>query len=124
MLDASAVLAYLKQEPGAEAVARALPHAAISSVSLSEVAAALIRDGASPADARVIVEHLFLEVIDFSEALAHAAAALIPLTKPLGLGLGDRACLATGERLRRLVLTADSAWMQLRLPSVKIQLIR
>lgn len=124
VLDASAVLTYLKQESGSGLVDRWIPHAAISSVNLSEVARVLIRDGVAPPKSQQILENLFLEVIDFSIALAHATAALAPLTESLGLSLGDRACLATAQSLRRPVLTADSAWTALKIPGIVIHLIR
>jgi PIN domain nuclease of toxin-antitoxin system len=57
------------------------------------------------------------------EPQAHEAAGLIVLTKPAGLSLGDRACLALATTLDLPVVTADRAWSRVGL-SLQISLIR
>jgi len=57
-----------------------------------------------------------LAVEPFTTADAIEIARLRPLTRDLGLSLGDRACLALASRLDAPVLTADSAWSQLDVP--------
>ena len=95
LLDASALLAYLQRELGFEAVREALREgAAISAVNLAEVAGKLKARGKDP---ERIVRRLLamgLEVLPFTLEEALEAGALDPLTRPLGLSLGDRACLA------------------------------
>lgn len=123
VLDASAVLSLLQGETGAQAVQDRLAGAAICSVNLSEVAGKLLDVGMPEAEAREAVEALQLEMVPFDEVLAWEAARLRPLGKPLGLSLGERACLATGLRLGRPVLGADRAWVRLDLP-VRVETIR
>jgi PIN domain nuclease of toxin-antitoxin system len=123
VLDASAVLALLQGEPGASAVQDRLAGAVICSVNLSEVAGKLLDIGMPEAEAREAVEGLKLEVVPFDDVLAWGAARLRSRGKPLGLSLGDRACLATGLSLRRPVLGADRAWTRLGL-AVRVETIR
>ena len=122
MLDASAVLALLGNEPGAEAVLDSLPGAAIGTVNLSEVVAKLAERGV-PADAiRAALEGLDLATHAFGPEDAFAAGALRPLTAELGLGLGDRACLALAARLGAEAMTADRAWRAV--PGARVRVIR
>ena len=123
VLDASAVLALLQEEPGSQVVEEWLADAAISSVNLSEVAGKLLELGMPEGEAAEVVHALGLEVVPFHEELAWRAAALGPSTKAFGLSLGDRACLATGVFLNRPVLTADRTWTKIDLP-VRLVCIR
>jgi PIN domain nuclease of toxin-antitoxin system len=123
ILDASAVLATLQGEPGAEVVETCLARAGICAVNLSEVAGKLIDAGMPEGEARDAVEALGLTVIPFDSVLAWQAALLRPLTRRFGLSLGDRACLATGVALSRPVVGGDRVWAELGL-SVDIKLIR
>lgn len=111
VLDASALLALLNQEPGWEQVEEAVAAgAAISAVNLSEAAAKLCEAGMPEAEARDALDSLGLEIVDFDAGLAYAAAHLRPITRGLGLSLGDRACLALAQHLHLPVLTADRGW--------------
>ncbi len=113
VLDASAVLALLHEEPGADVVADALARALVSAVNLSECVAQLVAAGVRDADARAALELLGLTVVPFDAEQAWDAGCLRTATRRLGLSLGDRACLALA-RLRGLpVLTADRAWVRL-----------
>ena len=122
ILDASALLAYLRDEPGAEVVADAVATGAvISTVNLGEVLSRVADRGADPVRvARQMTDRGLLDgalaVEPFTSADAIEIARLRPLTRDLGLSLGDRACLALGRRLDAPVLTADSAWSKLDLP--------
>lgn len=123
VLDASAVLAWLKDEPGYQKVEAALPEAVISAVNLSEVMAKLVEGGMPEPQAISTLEELDLEVVPFDSDLAFQAGALRPVTKPLGLSFGDRACIALGLHLTLPVLTAERSWQSLSLP-VPVHLIR
>jgi PIN domain nuclease of toxin-antitoxin system len=113
VLDASALLAVLLGEPGADRVEPYLPGAVISAVNLSEAAGKLMEKGAPEKAVKAAVASIGLAVIDFDEAQAMAAAALRPRTRQLGLSLGDRACIALGETRGGKVLTCDAAWSAL-----------
>ncbi len=123
VLDASALLALLNKEPGHEEVAQTMPDATISAINLSEVAAKLAESGMPEEVIREALEGLAMEVHDFGRELAFQTAMLRPSTRPKGLSLADRACLALGRRLDIPVLTTDRAWEGLDL-EVEIRLIR
>jgi len=124
VLDASALLALLNNEPGEGLVAEAINQMAVmSAVNLSEVVAKL-RDAGIPAqEIHEILEPLGIEIIDFDLELAYRTGMLRLVTKKAGLSLGDRACLALAEQLGVPLLTADRSWKELPL-SLDIQLIR
>jgi ribonuclease VapC len=113
VLDASALLALLNSEPGSATVAAAFPRVAIGAVNLSEVVAKLVERGMPAEAVRAILEDLDLDVHPFDAESAYATGALRTATRQLGLSLGDRACLALGQRLDRPVLTTDGAWKSL-----------
>jgi PIN domain nuclease of toxin-antitoxin system len=116
VLDASAVLAVLRGEPGAGEVARLGPGASVSSVSLSEVVAKLADKGVPEPKIRQTVDELELRVVPFDREGAFATGLLRPATRGAGLSLADRACLALAERLGAQVVTADRRWLELDLP--------
>jgi PIN domain nuclease of toxin-antitoxin system len=119
VLDASAFLAYLRDESGADVVADAIATgAAISTVNLGEVLSRVADRGGDPARvSRQMTDRGLLDgaiaVEPFTSADAIEVARLRPLTRDLGLSLGDRACLALAKRLDTPVLTADSAWSKI-----------
>lgn len=111
VLDASAVLALLFKETGADRVRDVLGAALISTVNLSEAFARFIRDGRDTAALdRGLRDEMAIEIIDFMEADAVAAARLLPATRAYGLSFADRACLALAHRLGLPAMTADRAW--------------
>ena len=112
VLDASAVLADIFDEPGANAVVEALESGAvISAVNAAEVAAKL--HGAGWADEDVALVFEGMDIVPFDAAHGLLSGSYRPLTRSLGLGLGDRACLATASLQRCPALTADRAWTTL-----------
>lgn len=121
VLDASALLAYLGNEPGADVVADAIAGGVtISTVNLGEALSTLVARGKDPADvASDLTDRGLLDgaiaVEPFTAADAIEAARLRPLTRSAGLSLADRACLALAHRLSAPVLTADHAWTGLEL---------
>jgi len=108
VLDASAVLALLNQEPGHEQVLAVLPAASIGTVNLTEVISKLCERGVPPGAALEAVQCLGVEIIPHSVEHALRAGELRPITKAFGLSLGDRACLA--HALRATVITAERHW--------------
>lgn len=122
VLDSSAVLALLLAEPGADRVKAVLPGALISTVNFAEVVSKLCERGMPATEARLAIEAIGLEPIDFDLNQACAAGDLRMSTRRGGLSLGDRACLALA-RLRGLpAMTADAAWGQV--PDLEVALIR
>ncbi|MFM6203248.1 MAG: PIN domain-containing protein [Dolichospermum sp.] len=129
VLGASAFLAYLRDEPGAEIVENALINGCyISIINWVEVLSKIVDLGESPEEIikRLRDEGLLqnsLEIIACNEEDAITIAKFRVLTKSAGLSLGDRACLALGKRLNLPVLTADKVWSNLSL-GITITLVR
>lgn len=123
VLDASAILAVVQSETGAEVVLEAIPDGVISVVNISEVVAKLTDRGYRDDAIRKELRELNLAVKDFDEDQAYAAGMLRPLTRDRGLSLGDRACIALGLRLGLAVLTADRSWAGLDV-GVDVRLVR
>ena len=124
VMDASAVLALLRGEPGGEIVQRALGGAVISAVNLQEVYCKLLEDNVPTDVARDMVEGLRLEVRAHDAAAALASALLAPLTRKAGSGLGDRTCMALAIEERAPALTSDRSWTKVEAPGLKVELIR
>lgn len=123
ILDASALLALINQEPGADMVEKHLPYSMMSTVNISEVATVLHNIGIPADEIKMIINSLIDQVVPFDNQQAHVAASLREATKMHGLSLGDRACLGLGSIENATVLTADKVWKKLNLP-IKIELIR
>lgn len=124
VLDASALLPLLQNEPGADIVLQRLPQAMISAVNLSEVVAKLADYGVPPQRARTALEGLDLDVREFDAAAGYAAADLRDATRALGLSLGDRACLALAIQSGAAAITADRVWARLSGDLVRVEVIR
>ena len=124
VLDASALLALLQQEPGAETVETLLEEAVISSVNWSEVVQTSLDRGVELDNLREDLKALVLSIAPFDVEDAEIAAALRRGTAELGLSLAGRACLALARRLSIPALTTDSGWAELQLEAVFVRLIR
>jgi ribonuclease VapC len=123
VLDASAVLALLFGEPGADTVVDHIAAgAAISTVNIAEVATVLVRNGRNP---NSVLDPLRsqVDVVAFTDADAITTAELYPLVSTRGLSLGDRACLALARRLDATAVTAEHLWAELDL-TIRIDTIR
>lgn len=110
VIDASAVLALLFGERGAEVVRAHLRTGVIGAANLAEVLAKLSDHGMPAEQAARAVAILGLEVAPMTEAQARRSAALRSATRAAGLSLGDRACLALAAELGVPALTADRGW--------------
>ena len=123
VLDASALLAFLQNEPGADKVEAVLTRSCISSVNLAEVLSKLVQHGKPLETVTYQIDRLCLPVFPFDSGDAKIVASPWPPTRASGLSLGDRACLSLGLRLSVPVFTAERAWANLKI-GVDVGLIR
>jgi ribonuclease VapC len=124
VLDASALLAVLNGESGAERLTPELLSSAVSStVNLAEVHGKLVERGLSPHDAWEATLSPVREAAPFTAEHAKTAGDLITQTRSLGLSSGDRACLALALALGAPVYTSDKSWKKLNV-DVRIHVIR
>ena len=123
VLDASAILALIHQEPGHEKLTpQLLADAVASAVNLAEVHSKLVSSGWSSQEAWEDGTSPVQEVVSFDEEHAKIAGDLIAQTRPLELSLGDRACLALALASKAPVYTADRSWKGLKL-KVRVHVI-
>lgn len=108
VLDASALLCLLNDEPGAERVADALTRCVVGTTNLAEVVSKLRERGLSLEEVREVLGGLHLDVRPLSYAQAMTIGDLRPGTKMLGLSLGDRACLSLAIDLDAELYTTDA----------------
>ncbi|MEH2358571.1 type II toxin-antitoxin system VapC family toxin [Nostoc sp.] len=121
VLDASALLAYLKDERGGDVVEAILAESVISSVNWAEVIQKAIAAGVVVDGMLDDLQALGLVVEPFTPEDGEVAGRLWKQTRSFGLSLGDslrdgiaeRACLSLGLRLGVAVLTSDRAWLNL-----------
>ncbi len=128
MLDASAVIALLHDEEGSSAVVDAIAAGTtICVVNWAEVLSKVAGEGDDPERVASRLSVTGDEVVLWIEALTAAdcmeVGRLRPITKPQGLSLADRACLALADRLGVPALTTDRAWAKADV-AAEVQLIR
>ncbi|MDE8654262.1 type II toxin-antitoxin system VapC family toxin [Novosphingobium album (ex Liu et al. 2023)] len=123
VLDASAVLAVIQEEPGSDRVEPHLRTGIISAVNLAEIVSKLQERNFSDAEIDEVLQLLVLDVHSFDEQAAIAAGKLRTATRDAGLSLGDRACLALAAESNATALTTDRAWEKLKVP-IAIELAR
>lgn len=109
VIDASALLCLLNDEPGADRVVDVLTRCVIGTTNLAEVVSKLRERGLSLDEVREALGGLHLDVRPLSTAQAFIIGDLRPTTKSLGLSLGDRACLALAMDLQAELFTTDAA---------------
>ena len=124
VLDASDVLALIRDEPGGNKVAEYVGRAAISAVNLQEIVKELLVSGLDEPVIRELLDELRLDVCPHDADAAYAAAALHEQTKQFGRGLGDRSCLALALSLGVAALTADTEWLKVKVKGLKVELLR
>jgi len=122
VLDASAILALLLGEPGSEQVEAILRDALVSVVNEAEVIGRLISGSQPPPQALDLVGSLPYKLIELDKELSRQAGAWWGVTKPYGLSLADRCCLALAKREGLPAMTADTAWAEVDV-GVEVKLI-
>jgi PIN domain nuclease of toxin-antitoxin system len=108
VLDASAVLALLQEEPGADEVEALLDGALMSCVNLSEVLQKAEQHDVRTEGLEYDLEALGVEFRDFGLRMARATAET--WSRGTGLSLGDRACLALADEVGATAVTTDARW--------------
>ena len=124
VFDSSAIIAFIRREPGFEAVIPYLGQGVMSAVNLQEVVKVLLLRGLAQPLIRELIAELRFDIIPHDEAEAFQAAQLIHATRTIGSGLGDRSCMALAIRLGVPALTTDRAWTQLEIPGLEVRLAR
>lgn len=125
VLDTSALLARMQSEPGGARTEEVLLTAQcyMSSVNLAEFASKCADQGMTREDVQAILGGFDIEIVEFDTHLALATGALRSSTRPAGLSLGDRACLALAQHLNATALTTDRPWTKLDL-GIAVECIR
>lgn len=124
MLNASAILAFLERDDGADCV---LPHigtAIVSAANLQEVVGELVIDGLPREAIEAIVAPLRLEVRPHDVEAAHAAGEPVTATGQHGRVPGDRTGMALGMALGAPVLTAGREWAKVGVEGLAIEMVR
>ena len=125
VLDASAMLATLLDEPGGDEVEKLLldpsKSALISAVNWSEVFDRLLRDGMTEDRVDMLLGGLNVEVCDFTREQAKIAAGY-RIAAPW-LSLGDRGCLALAATMQASAWTTDKVWVKAN-TGVKVVVVR
>ena len=125
ILDASALLAFVHKEPGWREIQPWMvdERAKISAVNMAEVAGKLYDDGLFPAGTTIALDY-DLDVLPFGMREIAYLPMVREATRPFGLSLADRCCLAAGLAHGEGVLTADRIWKRIRIRGLEITLVR
>lgn len=124
ILDASALLALIQEETGAEIIKPLLKFSVISVVNVTETLSVLQRTNISPEEGLTLITDIITTIVPFDLEQAEQVAKLHPLVQPQGLSLADRACIALGIKLQIPIYTADRIWSDLQIDNANIKLIR
>ena len=129
ILDASALIAFIRKEPGGEAVKNQIikTESFISVVNLTEAKGKLVGAGDfTPQQVESELEQLsaLIEPLAYDLEQANLAAWWYVRKNPYQLSLGDCACLGAAEARGLEVLTAEQRWKKLPNLRVKMTLIR
>jgi PIN domain nuclease of toxin-antitoxin system len=123
VLDASALLCLLFDEPGADRVEAVLHDACISAANYAEVIGKLVDRGQAPEEAVADLRELDLDVVPLDRVQGETAGALRATTREAGLSLGDRVCLALAVSREAVAITTDRAWKKLKV-DIGVEVVR
>jgi PIN domain nuclease of toxin-antitoxin system len=123
LLDTSVLIAFAMGEVHHVDENALLSGAAVSTVNLAEFRSVLLHKQVEAQDIDATIRDFNLKVLPFGQAEAHIAGELIPRGRPLNIGLGDCACIATGIATGITIWTSDRDWLKLGL-DIEIKLIR
>lgn len=114
ILDSSALLALIQDEPGAEIIKPLLKFSVMSTVNVTETLSVLHRTNITSQEGSVLIADIITTIVPFDLEQAKSCAELHPLVKAKGLSLADRACIALGIKLQIPIYTADKVWSELK----------
>ena len=120
VLDASAILTVRQNEKGQENVTPILETSIVSRINVTEVLTKLVEKGLSLEEAVEVFDSLDLQIVEFDKEQSLKTAELRPLTKHLGLSLGDRCCLSLAIIKNLPAVTADKNWASLNFCQIKV----
>jgi PIN domain nuclease of toxin-antitoxin system len=123
VLDASAILAFLNEEPGCSKVATAPHGSLVSTVNWAQVVQKALAHGVDIAGMQADFTDIGVTFVPFTTPQAELAAGIWLQNRSAGLSLADRACLALALDRQAPVLTADRAWRGLSL-GIDVRLLR
>ena len=123
ILDASALLVLLKNEPGADIIEPLLGRIVMSSISVSEVAESLLNSEMTLQECQEAILPFISTIVPFDEEQAFLAAELKKQIKDYDLSLADRACLALGQTMKLPLYISNKEWKNLQLDEIDIKLI-
>jgi ribonuclease VapC len=124
VLDSTALIAIVEQEPGYQRVEDLLGNSAISAINLAETMNKLVDRGSPAETVRGVLVKLELTVEAWSEDMAYRSSEFTRFSKSHGLSLGDRACLTLAKQLRATAVTSDRTWRRLPSLGVRIMIFR
>jgi ribonuclease VapC len=124
VVDASAVVAVIREERGALFISKQINKAVISTVNLQEVVKILLTHKFPMNILQDMIEALQLDIRPHTVEDAYAAATLFQATKVYGCGLGDRTCMALAIKQKVPVITTDQSWAKLDIEGLKVILAR
>jgi ribonuclease VapC len=125
VLDASALIAMLKHEPGGDSVAKAIGDSKITAINYAEVVSHFCHAGMPVTEVDAMLNPLPLVIVAADAKLARLAGQLRTITSSAGLSLGDRFCLALAKSENLPAWTSDRKWQSIsEAVQVEIMLIR
>jgi ribonuclease VapC len=124
VVDASAVVAVIREERGALFISKQINKAVISTVNLQEVVKILLTHKFPMNILQDIIDDLNLDIRPHTIDDAYAAASLFDATKVYGCGLGDRTCMALAIKEKVPVITTDQSWAKLDIEGLEVLLAR
>lgn len=125
VIDASALLAALLDEPGRDRVDAVISGATMSTVNLAEVVGHFAKLGADRPTTDLLLGGLPITYVEPDAELAIEAGLMRPIGETAGLSLGDRFCLAQAKRSGAVAMTADHAWQDVAAAlGVTVELVR
>ena len=114
VFDSSALIALFSKEAGYEYIKQHLSNAIISSINIAEVYKYCIDvQNLTNDDCKHLIKLTGIKIIDFCHEQALLSAQIVKITKPYGLSLGDRGCIALAMFKKCDVLTCDKIWQKI-----------